>query len=911
MPEPLPLSDLLASLRDQGLPVGVREHLVVGRLLARWDDTEPSSLRGALGAVLGRNPDEVRIVHKTFDRLYGASADEAVPAPVPHELSKPRRRVRRAWIAGSAAAILALALIAAALLWPRPVPEPVPLPPPAEPAPAMAPPPPEIPDTVQTADWERSFTAASGVATGLFLWLFGVRLRREARHRARRTMVEAADTLPGPHRYEMSLDDLAPPFSRELLDDTASLLGRRTEVPPRHGDLDVERTLARTLRAGLAPQIVLRARASTHPILVLEDVGDEMRPWRRRVSALLDGLETRGVPIDHWRFHADAGRVFRDPGMPPQTLKQLFRLRAESPLLVVSAGEGLLEGIDGRPAPWAEALRGWRHRAWLHPVTDPAYWRPALHAVPIHTWPMTPAGVMAAARQLIHGETGRPEGDSARALPQRRVSPLDVERLRWLLTLAPRRDPDLAELLRQRFCPQVPPAALLEALESPPLATHPGVGPAAEEVHTFLADLLATSEPQPGTAAYERWRLDRAVQEIRVPGREKQAVRELTELARGPLAAEVVSTVERWTGRPERRLHKRVLRHAFTRADRAGEERRGWRWTWPDLTEIAAALACLGLLGAVLPSLSDSFERKTSVQLEKAYRLRKGPSSSPGYTFLEIAAIPGWTSALEARLFRDGQNFESVDLSSGSARLQVPTGHWFDLRQPLGDGRLAVSEAPIWIEPFFEPAPPLADPKAPNTAPTMQVRDTPAQTAGDNTGEIRVRDSKDAEKRKRLEDLLADLARLRLVEPNSRTLAVFKARVDALYKAETIDEQALRRVEAEVGSYEKRLSDEPPEQRSLERAVLQSVKPDRGLPGQELTLYLTGANFEPTTSVSFGPDSGVIVRGCKVIPSEMLCDVEISPEAEPGPRDLFLTYPDGKGDVFSNLFTVGDPPARK
>lgn len=842
MPEPLPLSGLLASLRDQGLPVGVREHLVVGRLLARWDDTEAASLRGALGAVLARNPDEARIVHATFDQLYGAPANDTDQPPV-REAAKPgRRKLRRGWIAGLIAAALALAVVLGALLWPRQIPEPIPLLPPAQAAPRTAPPPPEIPDTVRTADWGRSFTAAAGVATGLFLWLFGVRLRRETRQRARSRMIEAADSLPGPHRYEISLDDLAPPFSRELLDDAAGLLGRRTTIPPRHGDLDVERTLARTLRAGLAPQIVLRARASMHPILVLEDVGDEMRPWRRRVSALLDGLENRGVPIDRWRFHADAGRVFRNPGEAPQTLKQLFRLRAESPLLVVSTGEGLLEGIAGRPAPWVEALRGWRYRAWLHPVTDPAYWRPALREAPIQEWPMTPAGVMAAARQLIHGETGRPEGDSARALPQRRVSPLDVERLRWLLTLAPRRDPDLAELLRQRFCPQVPPAALLEALDAPPLATRPGVGPTAEEVHAFLADLLAKSEPQPGTAAHERWRLDRALQEIRLPGREEPATRELAELAQGPLAAEVVGTVERWTGKRENPLRKRVLRQAFSPAGHGGEERSGWRWTWPDLTEIAAALVCLGLLGAVLPSLFGGFEKQTPVQLEKVYRLREGPHTSPGYAFLEIAAIPGWRSSLEGRIYRDGQNFASVDLSSGATTLQVPTGYWFDLRQPLGDGRLAVSEAPVWIETFFEPAPPVADPK-PSSAPSSDAaEDTPVQTP-----------------------------------PASR--------------------------ETTPGRVDPAQPTVPPRSRRY-YPIVGSIKPDSGSPGEKLVLYINGSDFDPQTIVGFYPNEGISVSACRVAANEITCQIEISPEAVPGERSLEIGYPDRQGEVLSITFTV-------
>jgi hypothetical protein len=856
--------------------------------------------------VLARNPDEARIVHATFDQLYGAPEDETAPLAVPQDAAKPaRRKLRRGWIAGLIAAALALALILGALLWPREVPKPIPLPP-AQAAPRTAPPPPEIPDTIRTPDWERSFTAGAGVATGLFLWLFGVRLRRETRHRARRKMVESADSLPGPHRYEISLEDLAPPFTRELLDDTAGLLGRRTTIPPRHGDLDVERTLARTLRAGLAPQIVLRARASTHPILVLEDVGDEMRPWRRRVSALLDGLETRGVPIDRWRFHADAGRVVRNPGEAPLSLKQLFRLRAESPLLVVSTGEGLLEGIAGRPASWVEALRGWRYRAWLHPVTDPAYWRPALRAAPIQEWPMTPAGVMAAARQLIHGETGRPEGDSARALPQRRVSPLDVERLRWLLTLAPRRDPDLAELLRQRFCPQVPPAALLEALEAPPLTARPGVGPTAEEVHAFLADLLAKSEPQPGTAAHERWRLDRALQEIRLPGREEPATRDLAELAQGPLAAEVVSTVERWTGKRESPFRKRVLRQAFTQAGHGGEERSGWRWTWPDLTEIAAALVCLGLLGAVLPSLSGGFERKTPVQLEKVFRLRVGDPINSGLGVLGMEPLQRTNVPQEARLYQDGHSFEAVPISTGSRFIQVPTGHWYDLRQPLGDGRLAVSEAPVWVETFFEPALPVTYPEPPS--------DPKGGTEGPDQDPDQFESSADAATRRKLLTRLESLAKQLDQSPGYRLIGRDEDELKNLQdKLNTARPSELAGISQDIDKFAERLAQRippaaPPGPQRLDPKI-ESIKPDSGSPGEKLyLLYLIGSDFDPQATVSFNPE-GISVSSCKITAQVIICQIEISPDAVPGERNVVFRYPDRKGETFPITFTVRGEPA--
>ncbi len=51
-PAVLPFSELLVELRDAGLPIGVREHLTVGRLLERWSIPDREELRAALAAVL-------------------------------------------------------------------------------------------------------------------------------------------------------------------------------------------------------------------------------------------------------------------------------------------------------------------------------------------------------------------------------------------------------------------------------------------------------------------------------------------------------------------------------------------------------------------------------------------------------------------------------------------------------------------------------------------------------------------------------------------------------------------------------------------------------------------------------------------------------------------------------------------
>ncbi len=658
MPAPLPLADLLALLRERKLEIGVREHLTVGRLLARWDDTSAVALRDALAAVLARNPGEVAIVRAAFDELYLAPAPvEPTPELPPAEPLRERHTARRALLAIGAAVVLALVL--AALLWPRPAP---PAPRPIESHGPYAsvseetPPPktPTVAATWRTPDRQRALLGAAGLAGGLLLGLYWMRLRRAAARAARRRWHEELAERPGPQGYAIEPGERAPPFPPAALEEAAGFLGRRAPAEPRYGDLDVDATIRRTLRAGLAPQVVFRSRAAAPPLVVLEDIGPGMDAWRGRVAALLGGLAARNVPLDRWQFHADAGRVFRALGEPEISLRQLARLRAASPLLVVSAGDGILVGREGRIAPWIEQLAAWPRRAWLHPAGDPGAWHPVLRRpdeLKISVWPMTPEGLLAAARHLGHGRPGPAARATFRTAADRPVAPLDVDRLRWLLALSPRRDPDLLESLRQRFCPHVPLAAMLEALEAPPLDAPLGLPPEAGEVHAFLAGLLAASEPEAGTASHDRWRLDRALQEIRVPGHEERALAELRDLASGPLAGQVSDAVAGLTaaGGPlpplpaplGRELRQTVLRPIRRRA--VGTSLGGWRNApLPGWAATATALLAALLAALALPALSPAFTREVPARQEERYRLAKVDPTGTGPLQLQVSGDARW-----------------------------------------------------------------------------------------------------------------------------------------------------------------------------------------------------------------------------------------------------------------------------
>jgi hypothetical protein len=304
----------------------------------------------------------------------------------------------------------------------------------------------------------------------------------------------------------------------------------------------------------------------------------------------------------------------------------------------------------------------------------------------------------------------------ARTSPERRPTALDVDRLRWLLTLAPRRDPGLAELLRQRFCPRVPEAALIEALAAPPLNRPPGVGPTAAEVHQFLLKVLDDSQPPPGSAGHERWRLDRALQQL--PLAPEKAEAGLAELAAGPLGGEVERALRPLPHGTARLLKSKVLRPLRRRATREGFLREpaasgtGRRWTWPTPAELAAALIAAAVIWGAVPWLGKVFSDRAPVRQKIAYRLMVIDPGRRGSFYINVESLtrstahvylvgdaPGSVSFLPSMSPKGGVPYSSWH---GIVLDEKKRGHWYYARAQIDRATLAVSKA-VWVEPAKPP----------------------------------------------------------------------------------------------------------------------------------------------------------------------------------------------------------------
>jgi hypothetical protein len=742
-----PFADLLDTLRLKGVAVGVADYQAAARLIARWDGATAGDVRLAIAALLATNAEQHALVLETFDEIY--VHEPSPPPPPPRSPNWFERFVAalRPWHLG-VLVIAGLLVFAAARLFPPqlppsqtssnaspPVTAPIEVPPIPEPA---LPPPPVIPNNAANS-W---LTALAALLSATLIW--AARTRNAQYVSAIRAWQQALADLGGPSYYT-ALADVAPARQmRHALSDAATLLGRRFAETIESDELDVDLTLAETLRGGLRPALVFKTPPLPSPIVILRDIGPEMRAWVDKIDAFVNQLAKSGVVIEPWYFDEDAAFVSRTTHGRPVTLSSLANRHDGSALLVISTGAGVPSALADRRSGWIRILAEWPDRVWLTPISHPLYWRAELRrqdALPLRVCPMTRQGVITAARVLTSGDISTAR---QRASDVRSITPDDVERVKRLVAMVPYPTIKLVEQLRQRFLPDVPEDVVLFLSERGRGRSSGMVrldeseirrlaaamrrdAPARElEIRGFLKDILDRSRPEPGSAAYLRWELDTAIHDLHLaalaPQDHTPPTQTLQRLADGPLGEEVRTALgiaaaasQGRAARAVRKLESRPVAPPPLSLDRIVST----RWPWPRVGELLAAGVGAAVVAAVLAQWHPFGGREVPHELN-AYVLVwvPGDQGSGGALLAYKSANVAATIPNVADVYRKDEkgegNVGSVKFDPGVSTIAFPvsrdmTGAQYQLRAALDEGNLAVSDSlyvPAQREVIAPPPPP-------------------------------------------------------------------------------------------------------------------------------------------------------------------------------------------------------------
>jgi hypothetical protein len=746
MPKPtvLPFDAFLDVLHAKGYGVGLHEYAALANLLQHWDRTHPSEFGDAIAALIGRSDEEVRGIRRLFDEIYGPA-----PQPVPIELAE-TSRLRLIWLrqhAWSVALVSALLLVGIGVaLYPKPAPPPkvespivpeVPTRTPTpEPAVTLPPPdPPSLPPAPRRLERRFAMEALGGGFLAALAWFWALKARGQRRLWLREAWSSVRASLPGPYHFQDVLPGPPAHLARADMEDAATILGRVFSADQQAREIDVRRSLRATLRRGLMTSLVFKSRRTAESILVFQDVCQEMRHWDAKVNTFLTDLRRQGVSLERWHYDGDLRRLSERPYRPATDIDTVLRGRPSSPVMIISSGTGLAamldaDGPDGN-SPWLHALRQRARRTWLTPVADVTLWPREFEALPLDVWPMTHLGLTNAARQLA-GVGGEADATlKARLVSEGRVTVDDIERMKRLASLVPHPSPGLLDILRRRFAPDISDAAvphLLAQAEGPAAPVvrlsdaelrrllndvrkeNPDLETAARET---ILEVLANSEPVPGSAAHERWQIAVGVQKFLLAdmkGTEREstdAAAALQALGAGPMWEEVQEALRIAPSTPG--VARQVTRLA--RRDRLGpippsnDERlimaRRVAWSWPGFREaVPAAAAALLLLVAALGL--GVMPARAVEHVQEAYELEYLPTPSTAAPQLRVR-LPANGRAVPRRvsLYGGTEAFkDDISLGSGApATIQLAaadTGKYYQVRATLPDGNLAVSR-PVWV----------------------------------------------------------------------------------------------------------------------------------------------------------------------------------------------------------------------
>lgn len=612
----LPFADLLDLLRADGIQVGLGDYQSLGKLLARMQTANGATLGTAIAALLARNEFEAKRIQELV-QAYCAADQTAPPARPPRQLSAPHKpraepRKSRALLWG----LLLLAVGLLILLRPQrrpdyradmsvspvadaqPVaskdlwePQPTDLgvkvtgssdagatPPMVDaatsaphqdlatettssaaecaapsPLPPVAPPIPTIPSSL------RSGRLAGILATGLALLILSHWLGRRIAARPQRAR-KALAQLRGPALYTLQLRDLPPALTREELDHLATFFARLRVELSASRTIDVRRSLLRRLRAQMPP-LVFAGSQRRYKLILLRDLAVEMRPQARFLDTFVAGMQVRGLSIRCYFYRGSADWIAEEPDGLPIPLTDLSPHGADSIFLVFGCSTSLLIRHGLTSATWLRTLAQFPRRIWLMADLEQRARAAVLRDLAIPVFAQSYLGLRDAVRMLLRGED---------RLGANRVYPAPfpvtlagAAELQYLIQLAPYATPELAELLRQRYCHHVPERVLgtLMARSLDPTgetlvfaaASDDVIGqkavPAGDEIRSalvrrYLLQVLDDSEPGDcGTLAHLRWRLDRALLTLQIPDPRqvlhRAAQAELVDLLKSPLFEEV------------------------------------------------------------------------------------------------------------------------------------------------------------------------------------------------------------------------------------------------------------------------------------------------------------------------------------------------------------------------------------
>lgn len=348
--------------------------------------------------------------------------------------------------------------------------------------------------------WQRPalYAALAGLALALLL------VRRWRRGRVPQDAPAAADP-DQPGRFRFGTVGGPPParLDHAAAAAIAEALGHyRSDLPSRR--LDTDASIRATLAGPGLSALRFRHRQLVQGLLILEDEDTRARAWNPIAAELARVMPTLGIPVRHGRWRGSP-LTFRDAEGRPRVLEDL---EGEAPALILLLFTDGRHLDQARRRPLLEALAHWPAVAWLDPReprsregahppagqdADPF---PGRLEVPVY--PATPAGILDAVR-LYRGER---RADPQPATPPPRPGlplPAALERhlgdaLDWAQDCAllhPTIPVGLAQALRRRFYPALPPEAIERLYTLPDTAATAAGLRLSDPVRKALRELAA------------------------------------------------------------------------------------------------------------------------------------------------------------------------------------------------------------------------------------------------------------------------------------------------------------------------------------------------------------------------------------------------------------------------------------